>query len=104
MPPQSPRPIAVPRFAPGQPTFYRLTTPALIVGVLYWAQVILVPLALAILLAFALTPPAEWLERRRIGRAVSSVVVLAAALGLLGVLGWVAIDQGRSLAADLRKD
>ena len=35
----------------------------LVVVVLYWAQAVLVPLALAILLTFVLTPPVGWLEQ-----------------------------------------
>jgi predicted PurR-regulated permease PerM len=35
----------------------------LVVVVLYWAQAVLVPIALAILLTFVLTPPVTWLER-----------------------------------------
>jgi predicted PurR-regulated permease PerM len=37
----------------------------LVVASLYWAQKILLPVALAILLAFLLTPAAGFLERRR---------------------------------------
>ena len=35
----------------------------LVIGVLYWAQAVLVPIALAILLSFVLAPPVTWLER-----------------------------------------
>ena len=35
----------------------------LIVAILYWAQAVLVPFALAILLTFVLTPPVNWLQR-----------------------------------------
>ncbi len=35
----------------------------LIMVILYWAQAVLVPIALAILLTFVLTPPVTWLER-----------------------------------------
>lgn len=31
--------------------------------VLYWAQAVLVPIALALLLSFVLAPPVNWLER-----------------------------------------
>ena len=34
----------------------------LVVAVLYWAQAVLVPFALAILLTFVLTPPVNWLQ------------------------------------------
>ena len=48
----------------------------LVVVVLYWAQAILVPVALAILLTFVLTPPVTWLERW-IGRAAAVLTVVA---------------------------
>ena len=35
----------------------------LVVVVLYWAQAVFVPIALAILLTFVLTPPVTWLQR-----------------------------------------
>ena len=35
----------------------------LIVVVLYWAQAVLVPVALALLISFVLTPPVTWLEK-----------------------------------------
>src|SRR5687768_10434953 len=35
----------------------------LVVVVLYWAQAVLVPIALAMLLTFVLAPPVTWLER-----------------------------------------
>jgi len=51
-----------------QRTFYRLATFLIVVVVLYQARVVLIPVALAVLLAFALAPPSAWLERRRVGR------------------------------------
>jgi len=72
----------------------------LIVAVLYWAQAVVVPFALAILLTFVLTPPVNWLERW-VGRVPA--VLLAATLGFaaLGVAGWVLSRQMHNLAADL---
>src|SRR5829696_8573797 len=95
-PPQSPSPrSSLARMARDQRTFYRLATAALVVGGLYWAQAILVPVALAVLLAFALTPAALGLERRGLGRVTASLLVSAAAVALLVGLGWVAAAQLR---------
>ena len=47
----------------------------LVVAVLYAAQAVLMPLALALLLTFILTPPVTWLERR-VGRGPAVLVVL----------------------------
>ena len=35
----------------------------LTIAVLYWAQAVLVPLAVALLLTFVLAPPVTWMER-----------------------------------------
>jgi len=59
-----------------------------VVAALYAAQDVLIPIALATLLTFILTPPVTWLERR-IGRvaAVLSVVTLVCALLVAAVWG-----------------
>ena len=35
----------------------------LVIVVLYWAQAVLVPIALAVLITFVLAPPVTWLEK-----------------------------------------
>jgi predicted PurR-regulated permease PerM len=72
----------------------------LVVAVLYWAQALLVPFSLALLLTFVLAPPVAWLQRR-IGRvpAVLSVVILV--FTFLGLAGWGVVRQMSSLSADL---
>jgi predicted PurR-regulated permease PerM len=63
----------------------------LVVAVLYWAQAVLVPFALAILLTFVLTPPVNWLQRwvGRVPAVLLAVTLVFAALGLAGFgLTW----------------
>jgi predicted PurR-regulated permease PerM len=91
------------RAVPGQWAFYRLATAVLMVATLYWAKSVLIPVALAVLLAFALAPLAEWLERRGVGRVFGALAVSAVALGLLGGLGWVTVAQGRNLSDEVVK-
>ncbi|AXK73487.1 AI-2E family transporter [Lysobacter sp. TY2-98] len=55
---------------------------ALVLAFLYWAKVIVIPVALAILFTFLLTPPAHYLERRGVSRVVSSVLMTVLALAL----------------------
>ena len=56
---------------------------------LYWAQAILVPLALAVFFSFILTPLVIWLQRRGLGRVPSvllvvfTTVLVCVAVGLL---------------------
>jgi len=47
----------------------------LIIAVLYWAQAVLVPFALALLLTFVLTPPVNWLQRW-VGRIPAVILVV----------------------------
>ena len=56
-----------------------LVSAVVIVAALYFAKVVLVPFALAILFTFILAPPVGWLERIRLPRllAVLLVVLLA---------------------------
>lgn len=71
---------------------------------LYFAREILLPIALAVLLSFLLTPLANRLESWRIPRMLSVVLVVAMAFSVLGLLGWVVTDQlvelGRQLPAN----
>ena len=72
----------------------------LVVAVLYWAQAVLVPFALAILLTFVLTPPVTWLERG-IGRVPAVLLVVTLVFTLLGLAGWALTRQMQHLSADL---
>jgi predicted PurR-regulated permease PerM len=72
----------------------------LITVILYWAQAVLVPIALAILLTFVLTPPVTWLERW-IGRYAAVLTVVMLVLSLAGLAGWGLARQLDYLAEDL---
>lgn len=98
-PPRSP----ARRFAPGQRLFYRLSTTILLLATLYWAKAVLIPVALAVLLAFALTPFALWLERHRAGRVPSALLVTGVALALMAGLTWVAVMQVQNLLDEVPK-
>jgi predicted PurR-regulated permease PerM len=72
----------------------------LVVAVLHWAQAIFVPLCLAILLTFVLTPPVIWLQRR-IGRVAAVLVVVTLVFSGLGLAAWGMTRQMSSLSTDL---
>src|SRR5688572_21946445 len=72
----------------------------LVVVVLYWAQAVLVPIALAILFTFVLTPPVTWLERW-IGRVPAVLAIVMLVFTLLGLAGWGLARQMDHLAEDL---
>lgn len=72
----------------------------LAVVVLYWGEAVLVPIALAILISFVLTPPVVWLERW-IGRVPAVLAVVTLVFVVLGLAGWGLMRQMENLADDL---
>jgi predicted PurR-regulated permease PerM len=67
--------------------FIYLATFAIALGLLYAAKVILVPIALAVLLAFVLNPLVTRLQRWGVGRTASVVLVALLAVLLCGGIG-----------------
>ena len=80
-----------------------LTGFSLIVACLYWAQALLIPVALSILLTFLLSPVTSLLQRLRIGRVPSVILVVVVVFSLLGGIGWGITLQVTSLARELPK-
>ena len=72
----------------------------LMIVVLYWAQAVFVPIALAALLSFVLSPPVSWLERW-LGRVPAVLMVVTLVFVVLGLAGWGLARQMRNLAEDL---
>ncbi|MBY0395040.1 MAG: AI-2E family transporter, partial [Thermoleophilia bacterium] len=71
------------------------------VTALYLASEVLIPVAAAVLLAFALSPLVRRLERWRVPRVPSVVIVMAAFLTAVGLLVWLLQGQAMQLATDL---
>src|SRR5438874_2093767 len=69
-----------------------------IIAFMYFAGEVLKPLALSVLLSFALAPGARLLERTRLPRAAAVVLTVLITLGLLAVIGYVVGQQLTSLA------
>lgn len=74
---------------------------AIVVGALYVAQDVLVPLALAILLSFLLAPLVTRLEKLRLPRIGAVLVVAVLCFSLLGGIGWVVWTQLADIATKL---
>lgn len=72
----------------------------LVVAVLYWAQAVFVPIAVAALLAFLLTQPVSYLERR-IGRVAAVLAVVALLFSVVTLGAWGLARQVSGLAEDL---
>jgi predicted PurR-regulated permease PerM len=78
-----------------------VATYVLIIASLYCAQAVLIPVALAILLTFLLSPVAGALERIALRRLPSVIVVVVLTFSLLGGIGWIVTLQFGSLANEL---
>ena len=72
-----------------------------VIATMSLASEVLKPLALSILLAFALSPIARFLEKLRLPRAVAVGLTLLLALGSLGGMGYVVGKQMSSLLVHL---
>jgi predicted PurR-regulated permease PerM len=84
------------------PAFFSLATVALIVTILARAQTILVPIALAIVVSFALRPAVRRLERV-LGRSVSVIVVVIVALAAVTGFGFLLKRQLVDLSTQMTK-
>ncbi len=69
----------------------------LVIAVLYWAQAVLVPVCLAVLLTFVLTPPVTWLQRR-IGRLPAILTTVILVFTFLGLAGYGVYRQMSSMS------
>jgi len=69
----------------------------LVVGCLYWARDVLIPVAMAVLFTFLLAPLVMLLQRRHVPRVVAVLGVVLLALAVVGGLGFVVVTQLLSL-------
>jgi predicted PurR-regulated permease PerM len=84
-------------------TWVSLLTLALVVAILWAAKAVLVPLALGIILAFALTPVVRMFDRRRLPRFVGVALTMLLALGVVGGIGYVVFGQFTELSTELTR-
>jgi predicted PurR-regulated permease PerM len=72
-----------------------------IVAALYFGREVLVPIALAVLLSFILSPCVRFLQRAHLPRVVAVIVVGAVAFSAIFGLGTLMVSQVNGLAGDL---
>jgi hypothetical protein len=72
-----------------------------VVGVLYFARDVLVPIVLAVLMSFVLAPLIALLQRLRCPRILAVFLVVLAAFSVLFALGGLMAAQVNQLATDL---
>jgi predicted PurR-regulated permease PerM len=83
--------------------FFVLGTVTLVVAGLWWAQKVLVTLALAVLLTLLLSPVVSFLERRGLARLPAVLSTTLLAFALIGLMGWAVARQVGDLLADVPK-
>jgi predicted PurR-regulated permease PerM len=76
---------------------------AVAIALLYWAQAIFIPVALAAYLTFLLSPVVSFLRQRRIGRTPAVILTVFMAAVVLGMAGWVVTTQVSALVRELPK-
>ena len=101
MPPRSLSPL-LPTTADSRASAVQgLLIATIVIGALYFAREVLLPLALAILLNFVLTPPLIALRRIKVPRVLAVGLVVVTAFGIIGGLGWLISREATKLAAEL---
>ena len=80
-----------------------LVTIALVTAALYFGREVLIPLALAILISFILTPSVQRLQKARLGRVPAVLLVVVLAFGGIAAVGWMMGAQIVDFAETLPK-
>ena len=83
------------------PRLLILAALVLAVACLYWARAVFIPIALALLISFLLSPAVALVRRTGLGQVPSVVVVVTLTLTLAVGLGWALFNQVTTLANDL---
>jgi predicted PurR-regulated permease PerM len=82
-------------------TLQGLLIAAIVIAALHIGRDVLIPLALAILLSFVLTPPLLLLRRIKVPRVLAVVIVVSSAFAIILALGWMMSREVTQLAGDL---
>jgi len=77
--------------------FVQLASLALVLGLLYWLRPVLVPIALAVLLTFVLSPLVTLVQRRAVPRVLAVVASVSLAFALIAGLGSMVARELNSL-------
>jgi predicted PurR-regulated permease PerM len=89
-----------PAQVPGRDGLLGLAVGVVVIAGLYFARDVLIPITLAILLSFVLSPIVAALRRLRAPKGLAVMVSVLVALGLLGGVGTIVGMQGASLVGD----
>ena len=71
------------------------------VYVLYWAKAVFIAFMVGLVLSYALSPLVNWLEARRIPRALGAGVLLLSLFGVVGTTAYALSDETAKLIESL---
>jgi predicted PurR-regulated permease PerM len=91
---------AIPPLSAWQRAYFILSTFALAILILWWAQKVFIILALATLIAFALQPVVAWLQQTGLKRLPAAILTVLLVVGILTGLGWILSWQVRALSGE----
>ena len=86
--------------APELKSLLGIAVAAVSVAALYFAQDVLIPIMLAIMLSFVLSPVVNMLQRLRLWRAPAVILTVLAALGVMGLIGTLIGSQAAALSTN----
>jgi len=101
MPPRTPFPFLATPSDARTATLQGLLIAVLVIAALYVGREVLVPLALAILLSFVLTPPLLLLRRIKVPRVAAVAIVATCAFAIIFAFGWLMSREVTQLASEL---
>ena len=81
---------------------YLIIAMAATVAILYFGRNILIPIALAVVLSFLLTPLVSWLQKIHLGRTPSVLIVLVLCFAIAGWIGWGVAGQLLEITTHIR--
>ena len=87
----------------GERGFAVLASFALVAGILYFAKAVFIPIAVALLLTFLLTPLVLRLQKWKVPKPIAIVATATFAFIIVAGLTWLLATQFIALAADLPK-
>src|ERR1700735_3875736 len=87
--------------APNSSGIRNISILSAVVAVLYFARDLLIPLAFAITVSIILAPIVAWLQKLRVGRVPSALLVMVIATASVGAISWVIFNDLVEVAIEL---
>ncbi|HEY0271439.1 MAG TPA: AI-2E family transporter [Sphingomonas sp.] len=86
--------------APELRSLLGIAVTAIVIAALYFAKDVLIPITLAVMLSFVLSPVVDILQRLRLWRAPAVIMTVMAALGVFALIGTLIGSQAAALTAN----